>query len=287
MAQKTSASVYNSDSQQTKRICNKIDSTEVDIKKHINEAEICILEALENATIDINNEINRDLSNYYTKEEVDYRFAALKEEELLKGVKISMSGAGNYVYGTTQNVTIRLSVNNNSLDPNSFSLSMSGNGKSNTGEGISLSLSDTVSKTTQYNGNAQYEGIERTKEWSASCKVNFYHKIKYGFGETVEDMLENNCYEDFKTSLNNQTIYCENTYKPGCNFFLLVPSTNSGTTPVSCPNNIDNFVMGAINIAMTHSIDTYNGINYNIFKTESTYGEYSGGTTGYVNILIK
>lgn len=284
MAKKTLETVYNSDSQQTKRIRNKIDDAERDIKNHINAAERCILEALENISID-GGEI--DLSNYYTKEDIDYKFTALKEEELLKGVKVSMSGAGNYVYGTTQNVTIKLNVNNNSLKPSSFSLSISGNGKSNTDEGVSLSLSDTVSKTTQYSGNAQYSGVENNKNWSASCQVNFYHKIKYGFGETVEDMLENDCHEDFKTTINNQTIYCENTYKPGCNFFLLVPSTNSGTTPVSCPNNSDNFVMGAINIVMTHSIDTYNGINYKVFKTESTYGEYSGGTTGYVNILIK
>jgi hypothetical protein len=283
MAQKTLEPIYNSDSQQTKRIRNKIDDAERDIKNHINAAERCILEALENISID-GGEI--DLSNYYTNEDIDYRFTALKEEELLKGVKVSMSGAGNYVYGTTQNVTIKLNVNNNSLKPSSFDLSISGNGKSSTGEGISLSLHDTVSKTTQYSGNAQYYGVEN-KSWSASCQVNFYHKIKYGFGETVEDMLENDSHEDFKTSLNNQTIYCENTYKPGCNFFLLVPSTNSGTTPVSCPNNSDNFVMGAINIVMTHSNGTYNGVNYKVFKTESTYGEYSGGTTGYVNILIK
>lgn len=286
MVQKTSGPVYKNsgDSQQTKRIFDKIDSAEVDIKKHVDSAERCILEALENVKID-GGEI--DLSDYYTKTEIDYKFNTLKEEELLKGVKVSMTGGGNYVYGTTQDVTINFNVNNNTLDPNSFSLSISGNGKSNTGEGISLSLSDTISKTTQYTGEAQYSGIERTKNWSASCKVNFYHKIKYGFGETVDDILENDLHEDFKTSLNNQTIYCENHYKPGCNFFLLVPSTNSETTPVSCPNNSDNFVMGAINIAMEDSTGTYNGVNYKVFKTESTYGEYSGGTTGYVNILIK
>lgn len=281
MTQKTSELIYSSDSQQTKRIYNKIDSTETDIKKHVDAAERCILEALENINID-GDEI--DLSNYYTKDVIDYKFAALKEEELLKGVKVSMTGAGNYLYGTIQDVTINLNVSNNSLNPDFFSLSISGNGKSNTGEGVSLSLPDTVSRTTQYRGNAQYTN---GKSWSASCKVNFYHKIKYGFGESVEDMLENDCTEVFMTSLNNQTIYCENNYKPGCNFFLLVPSTNSGTTAVSCPSSSDNFVMGAINIAMEDLTCTYNGINYNIFKTESTYGEYYGGTTGYVNILIK
>lgn len=37
--------------QQNKQISNKIDDTENDIKKHINAAERCILEAIENIVI--------------------------------------------------------------------------------------------------------------------------------------------------------------------------------------------------------------------------------------------
>lgn len=37
--------------QQNKEIYNKIDDTEIDIKKHINDAERCILEAIENIII--------------------------------------------------------------------------------------------------------------------------------------------------------------------------------------------------------------------------------------------
>jgi hypothetical protein len=36
---------------QNKEICNKINDTENDIKKHINDAEKCILEAIENIVI--------------------------------------------------------------------------------------------------------------------------------------------------------------------------------------------------------------------------------------------
>lgn len=36
---------------QNKEICNKIDDTEIDIKKHINNAERCILEAIESIVI--------------------------------------------------------------------------------------------------------------------------------------------------------------------------------------------------------------------------------------------
>lgn len=47
--------------QQNKQICNKIDDTEIDIKKHINEAEMCILEALENIQIAIDEEHDCDV----------------------------------------------------------------------------------------------------------------------------------------------------------------------------------------------------------------------------------
>ena len=46
---------------QNKEICNKIDDTEIDIKKHINDAERCILEAIENIVINSDDDSNVDI----------------------------------------------------------------------------------------------------------------------------------------------------------------------------------------------------------------------------------
>lgn len=69
---------------QGKDIRNRIISTENDIKHHINDAEMCILEAIEGLGESINNiefggTCSCDLSNYYNMNEIDSMFAELRE----------------------------------------------------------------------------------------------------------------------------------------------------------------------------------------------------------------
>jgi hypothetical protein len=69
---------------QGKDIRNRIVSSENDIKHHINDAEMCILEAIEGLGESIGNmefdgKCNCDLSNYYNMNEIDTMFAELRE----------------------------------------------------------------------------------------------------------------------------------------------------------------------------------------------------------------
>lgn len=69
---------------QGKDIRNRIVSSENDIKHHINDAEMCILEAIEGLGESIGNmefdgNCNCDLSNYYNMNEIDAMFAELRE----------------------------------------------------------------------------------------------------------------------------------------------------------------------------------------------------------------
>ena len=71
---------------QGKDIRNRIVSSENDIKHHINDAEMCILEAIEGLGESIGNmefdgNCNCDLSNYYNITEIDAMFAELREDD--------------------------------------------------------------------------------------------------------------------------------------------------------------------------------------------------------------
>ena len=58
---------------QNKEICNKIDNTEIDIKKHINDAERCILEAIESIVIVPDDSTNIEI-RVIEKENIDSLF---------------------------------------------------------------------------------------------------------------------------------------------------------------------------------------------------------------------
>lgn len=58
---------------QNKEICNKIDDTENDIKKHINAAERCILEAIENIVVNSDDDTNFEIK-VIDKENIDSLF---------------------------------------------------------------------------------------------------------------------------------------------------------------------------------------------------------------------
>lgn len=58
---------------QNKEICNKIDNTEKDIKKHINDAERCILEAIESIVIVPDDSTNVEI-RVIEKENIDSLF---------------------------------------------------------------------------------------------------------------------------------------------------------------------------------------------------------------------
>ena len=81
---------------QGKDIRNRILSTENDIKHHINDAEMCILEAIEGlgesiSNIEFGGNCDCDFSNYYDKNDIDSMFAELREDDALSKVTLTLS----------------------------------------------------------------------------------------------------------------------------------------------------------------------------------------------------
>ena len=101
---------------------------------------------------DVIENVEVDLTGYYTKEEVDDKFLELEIEKILNGVTTSLSIVPSGVFETNveTEITVKYNVNNFTLsDKSVLSLTIKrGNTIVATGTGETVSCSDKISKTT-------------------------------------------------------------------------------------------------------------------------------------------
>ena len=277
---------------QSKDIRNRIISTENDIKHHINDAEMCILEAIEGLNESIGNisieggGCNCDFSNYYTMNEIDAMFAELREDDALSKVTISLSTNINEIFetGDTRNPIITLNVNNQGLNPEKFTVEIKKGGASSTNilkhsqldlEKTIYTYKDKITSTQSYYAKVTYTSSNPKKEpktWTKTCNVNSYFLTYYGFGTSAEDVFNNGVSMLVSTSLKNDQTPYEETYKGDdiVNFYLLVPL---GVSKAS----ISAFKMGGSPVDMnpessiSHTNKFNREVNYIIQKTKATY----------------
>lgn len=277
---------------QGKDIRNRIISTENDIKHHINDAEMCILEAIEGLGETINNiefggNCDCDLSNYYDKPEIDAMFAELREDDALSKVTITLSTniSGIFETGETKYPTVTLNVNNQGLNPEKFTVEIRKGGASGTplehsqpnAENTIYTCTDTITSTQSYYTKVTYTSSNPMKEpktWTKTCSVNSYFLTYYGFGTSAEDVFTNGVSMLVNTSLKNDQAPYEMTYNGDAvvNFYLLVPdgvkkasisAFKMGGAPADMTENPE----GKITHTNRHNRET----NYTIQKTNATY----------------
>lgn len=275
---------------QGKDIRNRIISTENDIKHHINDAEMCILEAIEGLGESIGNisieggGCNCDFSNYYTMNEIDSMFAELREDDALSKVTITLSTNILEIFetGDTRNPIITLNVNNQGLNPEKFTVEIRKN--SSTGPKLNHSqvnsetkytCTDKITSTQTYYAKVTYTSSnpnKAPKSWTKTCNVKSYFLTYYGFGTSADDVFENGVSELVSSSLRNDQRPYEKTYEGDkvVNFYLLVPS---GVSKAS----IGAFKMGGSPVDMegektiSHTNSYNRETNYIIQKTKATY----------------
>lgn len=275
---------------QGKDIRNRIISTENDIKHHINDAEMCILEAIEGlgetiSNIEFGGNCNCDFSNYYDKNDIDTMFAELKEDDALSKVTISLSTniSGIFETGEEKNPTITLNVNNQGLNPEKFTVEIRKGSASGTlldhsqpnAENTIYTCTDTITSTQSYYAKVTYTSSnpnKTPKTWTKTCSASSYFLTYYGFGTSAEDVFTNGVSILVNTSLkNDQNPYVlEYNGDDSVNFYLLVPN---GVTKA----NIGAFKMGGAPADMSpessiaHTNKYNRETNYTIQKTNATY----------------
>lgn len=276
---------------QGKDIRNRIISSENEIKHHINDAEMCILEAIEGLNESIGNinieggGCNCDFSNYYTMNEIDAMFAELREDDALSKVTITLSTniSGIFETGSTKNHTVTLNVNNQGLNPEKFTVEIRKGGANDqilnhmqlNAESTIYTYTDSITATQTYYAKVTYTSSnpnKTPKTWIKTCSVNSYFLTYYGFGTRAEDVFDNGVSMLVSTSLKNDQNPYEMTYNGDdvVNFYLLVPSGVS-------KSSIGAFKMGGSPVDMspetsiTHTNSYNRETNYIIQKTNATY----------------
>lgn len=226
---------------QGKDICNRIISTKNDIKHHINDAEMCILEAIEGLNESIGNisieggGCNCDFENYYDKGEIDTMFAELKEDDALSKVGITFRTNMTEIFETGERKTliITLKINNQGLNPEKFTVEFRKNNSKLTpnrsaSDPTQYTYSDTISASQKYYATVTYTSSnpnKSPKSWTKTCDVYSYFLTYYGFGTSPEDVFANGYSELVSSSLRNDQEPYDKTYKGEgvVNFYLLVP----------------------------------------------------------------
>lgn len=226
---------------QGKDIRNRIISTKNDIKHHINDAEMCILEAIEGLNESIGNisieggGCNCDFSNYYDKDEINTMFAELKEDDALSKVGITFRTNITEIFetGETKRLTITLKINNQGLNPEKFTVEIRKNNSKLTpnrsaSDPTQYTCSDTISASQKYYATVTYTSSnpnKSPKSWTKTCDVYSYFLTYYGFGTSPEDVFANGYSELVSSSLRNDQEPYDKTYKGEgvVNFYLLVP----------------------------------------------------------------
>lgn len=276
---------------QGKDIRNRILSTENDIKHHINDAEMCILEAIEGlgesiSNIEFGGSCDCDFTNYYDKDDIDAMFAELKEDDALSKVTLTLSTniSGIFETGVEKNPIITLNVNNQGLNPEKFTVEIKKGGASSTNilehsqsdaKKTIYTCADTITSSQSYYAKVTYTSSnpnKTPKTWTKTCNVSSYFLTYHGFGTSAEDVFENGVSELVSSSLrNDQRPYSlEYTGDAAVNFYLLVPN---GVTKA----NIGAFKMGGAPADMSpeSSIEHTNihgrKTTYTIQKTNATY----------------
>lgn len=226
---------------QGKDICNRIISTKNDIKHHINDAEMCILEAIEGLNESIGNisieggGCNCDFSNYYDKDEINTMFAELKEDDALSKVGITFRTNITEIFetGETKRLIITLKINNQGLNPEKFTVEIRKNNSKLTpnrsaSDPTQYTCSDTISASQKYYATVTYTSSnpnKSPKSWTKTCDVYSYFLTYYGFGTSPEDVFANGYSELVSSSLRNDQEPYDKTYEGEgvVNFYLLVP----------------------------------------------------------------
>lgn len=228
---------------QGKDISNRIVSAKNDIKHHINDAEMCILEAIEGLGESISNiggiggdgNCNCDFSNYYDKGEINTMFAELKEDDALSKVGITFRTNMTEIFetGETKRLIITLKINNQGLNPEKFTVEIRKNNSKLTpnrsaSDPTQYTCSDTISASQKYYATVTYTSSnpnKSPKSWTKTCDVYSYFLTYYGFGTSPEDVFANGDSELVSSSLRNDQEPYDKTYKGEgvVNFYLLVP----------------------------------------------------------------
>ena len=226
---------------QGKDIRNRIVSSENDIKHHINDAEMCILEAIEGLNESIGNisieggGCNCDFSNYYDKDEINTMFAELKEDDALSKVGITFRTNVTEIFetGETKRLIITLKINNQGLNPEKFTVEIRKNNSKLTpnrsaSDPTQYTCSDTISASQKYYATVTYTSSnpnKSPKSWTKTCDVYSYFLTYYGFGTSPEDVFANGVSELVSSSLRNDQKPYDKTYvgEGVVNFYLLVP----------------------------------------------------------------
>lgn len=276
---------------QSKDIRNRIISTENDIKHHINDAEMCILEAIEGLGEIIHNmggvggggNCNCDFSFYYDKNEINDMFA---ESDALSKVTISLYTDISEIFetGETKSPTITLKVNNQGLNPENFTVKIKKGGASSTNilehsqldsEKTIYTCTDEITSSQTYYAEVTYTSSNPNrapKTWTKTCSVSSYFLTYYGFGTSHEDVFENGVSMLVSTSLKNDQDPYEITYEGNgeANFYLLVPYDVEKA-------DINAFKMGGSPTEMeekpsiTHENQYGIEANYTVQKTKAPY----------------
>lgn len=276
---------------QGKDICNRIISTKNDIKHHINDAEMCILEAIEGLNESIGNisieggGCNCDFENYYDKGEIDTMFAELKEDDALSKVGITFRTNMTEIFETGERKTliITLKINNQGLNPEKFTVEFRKNNSKLTpnrsaSDPTQYTYSDTISASQKYYATVTYTSSnpnKSPKSWTKTCDVYSYFLTYYGFGTSPEDVFANGYSELVSSSLRNDQEPYDKTYKGEgvVNFYLLVPL---GVEKAS----IGAFKMDGSPAVMYDEEETKHTNKYNIeakYRIQKTKATYENG----------
>lgn len=253
-----------------KNIDSKIDN--IDLSEYYTKEEVNDL--VENVEVDLTEyytkkevdtaleNVEVDLTEYYTKEQIDSKFLALEIEDMLKKVSTSMSISPGGSFETGNEVNVTVTYHVN---------------------GFALSDKSQLSLNITKNGNVVASGTGETLTYKdkISKSTSYYGNCSYKNGvKTWSSSTYKNSYHktyygfglnenDVFTNGNSQiTNSASGTYSDfatvdGVYYYIIVPNG------VYCPST---FTMYATPFVMEVSNITKNNISYTILKSGSVFG---------------